>query len=289
MLNNNVNGIHLGGGVVLFEDAVFFEQKYATEFAEKIVSREQDQMYKPAINPETGKKAYLNRSGYYFDYEDVNRMPRRGSMAHQDKDPEVMKFLGFLEESRDTYLLKYLEMFPIAFKNIWWKVKGHIVSYGPGVYLGVHSDTSVDYCYGIDEPSDQLATRSSVSCLIYFNDSVESGDKLDGTNFTGGHHYFNYLDIRIVPKRGSILMFPANYMAAHEVLPVEDGIRYSYLGWYSHGSPNSAVNENVVDPIKSPDVAQFATNVYMPSLRDDFKNHVLSKGGTSITVPGFSL
>jgi hypothetical protein len=52
------------------------------------------------------------------------------------------------------------------------------------------------------------------------------------------------------------------------------GSRYSYLGWYSHGSPNENFNENVVDPEKSPDVARTATNVYMPTLRQDLKNYL---------------
>ena len=60
-------------------------------------------------------------------------------------------------------------------------------------------------------------------------------------------------------------MFPSNYVAAHEVKTVTGGHRYSYLGWYAHGTPNQAVGEYVVDP----SVSASATNVYMPSLRED--------------------
>jgi hypothetical protein len=117
--------------------------------------------------------------------------------------------------------------------------------------------------YGLPHPSDQLATRNTVSVVLYLNE-----------DFDGGHHYFNYYDIDYVPKTGDILMFPSNYMAAHEVTPIIKGSRYSYLGWYSHGSPNPATNEHIVDPEKEPEMAKTATNVYMPHLRQQFMEYL---------------
>jgi hypothetical protein len=67
-------------------------------------------------------------------------------------------------------------------------------------------------------------------------------------------------------------------MAAHEVKPVQDGERYSYLGWYSHGTPNPEVGESVVDPGKELEMAKNATNLYMPNLVPDYRNYLLSKG-----------
>jgi hypothetical protein len=287
MKNNKVNGTHLGGGVVLYENAIEFDWDKTINWAETHLQEEHSQMYTPAVNPETGENAFLNRSGYYFDAETVSQMPRRASQIHRTDDVEFKQFLDFLEESRDQYLLKYLLVFPMAYKNIWWKVKGHIVSYKQGIYLGSHSDTSADYVYGLPEPTDQLATRNSVTALIYLNDSIESDDHVAENCFSGGHHYFNYLDINVVPKKGDILMFPSNYMATHEVLPVTAGVRYSYLGWYAHGTPNSATNEHVVDPIKDPEVAEKATNIYMPNLRNDFVRAVKASNA-EVSIPGFS-
>jgi len=269
-LFNDSKAKHLGGGVVLFENAISFDSEWVCGFAEKQVSHERAQMYTEAIDPETGKMAFLNKSGYYFDADGVREMPRRGSSIHRTEDLDVKKFLEFLEESKDAYLLKYFVLFPLAYKNVWWKVKGHIVSYSTehgGIFLGQHSDTSADYMYGMPEPSDQLATRNTVSCIVYLNDGFE-----------GGEHYFNYLDIEYKPKTGDIMMFPSNYVAAHEVKPVTNGSRYTYLGWYSHGSPNLEYNESVEDPVKSPETASFATNVYMPNLRDDFKKYLATLG-----------
>jgi hypothetical protein len=70
------------------------------------------------------------------------------------------------------------------------------------------------------------------------------------------------------------MFFPSNYMATHEVKHIEEGSRYTYLGWYSHGSPNSEYNEHIVDPLKDPEMAKRATNVYMPTLRSDFKEYL---------------
>ena len=266
MIYNDVKPEHLGGGVLLFRDAISFDFDWACKFSEDAVSRERLEMYTPAIDPESGRKGFWNKSGYFFDKEDTLLMPRRGAGVHRDENKEVVEFLSFLEKAKDRYLLKYLVEYPLAYKNIWWKVKGHIVSYSVengGKYLGQHSDTSADYAYGFEHPRDQLATRNTLTALVYFND-----------DFTGGEHYFNYLDITYKPNKGDILMFPSNFIAAHEIKPITSGSRYSYLGWYAHGSPNMAYNEFVADPITEPELYRISTNVYMPNLREDFKKYI---------------
>jgi hypothetical protein len=76
-------------------------------------------------------------------------------------------------------------------------------------------------------------------------------------------------------------------MATHEVLPVTSGVRYSYLGWYAHGTPNPVTNEHVVDPVADPALAASATNVYMPSLRNDFVA-LVKDSSKEVSIPGFS-
>lgn len=258
-----MNGKHLGGGVVLFEDAFTLDWAWMRTYCQEILTRERQTMYTPGIDPITGEEGYINRSRYFFKKSSLDEMPWRGSFAHQDSDDKVVATLEYIESQRDACLLDYLGMFPLAGKCIWWKIKSHVVAYPPGAYLGMHSDVSTDYEYGKPHPQDQLATRNSVSVVAYLNDSVETDDELDGTNFTGGSHYFGYLDIEHKPKKGQMLFFPSNYMAAHEVRPVTAGWRYSYLGWYCQGTPNPAVAENVVDPAEDPRNALTSTNVYM--------------------------
>ena len=267
---------HLGSGVCIFRNAINLDWEWLYQTAKRLVDEDVADMYAPTVHPETGKPALINKSGYIFSDETFLGMPGRCSSAHQRKDAEIKNLLNFLEKSKDTYLLQYLAKFPLAYKNIWWKVKGHIVRYEEkhSQYLGVHSDTSADYVYGFPHPSDQLATRNTVSSIVYFNDCTDDMGGVTSNSFSGGHHVFDDLGITYLPKKGDILMFPSNFIASHQVTAVTRGSRYSYLGWYSHGSPNTQYNEAIVDPIEEPELAQVATNVYMPTLRGDFRKYL---------------
>jgi len=278
MINNFVEGTDFGGGVVHFKNAFTIDWDYVFDLCEKVIAREKADMYTLGTDPETGEEIYINRSGYFFGKDGVDMMPGRGASIHRDQTPEVKNLLTFLEKTKDEYLYRYLEYYPLAFKCIWWKVKSHIVGYKESAFLGSHSDISTDYIYGVWTPTDQLAMRSTVTNLMYFNDSVDSEEELNGKNFLGGHHYFNYMDLDIKPEKGDLIFFPASYTAAHEVLPVKKGIRYSYLGWYSQGTPNPEVNENVADPNLNPEIAEYATNVYMPNFVKDYQNHLIQRG-----------
>lgn len=280
MIFNDVKPTHLGGGVVVFRDAIDIDWDYANRISKEIVDREMGDMYQPAINPDNGLEEYINRSGYFFSKNGIDKMPKRGSRVHQDIRPEVIELFTFIEDCKDKYLFKYMHMFPIVFKNIWWKVKGHLVNYSSdcGGYIGEHSDTSVDYVYGLPHPPHQLASRNTLSCLVYFGSCVDGSALSEAGDFTGGHHRFTYLNIDYTPKRGDILMFPSNYMAAHEVTPVESGDRFTYLGWYAHGTPNPSVNEEVEDPIINPQKAAISSNVYIPHLREKFLAYLDSVG-----------
>lgn len=256
-------GDHLGGGVVLYKKAFTLDWDWMRDFCQTTLAEERAGMYTPGVDPISGEEGYINRSGYYFSKSAVDRMPWRGSAVHQNSRPEVITALATIETDRDACLWDYLHKFPLVGKCVWWKIKSHLVAYPPGVYLGKHSDISTDYEYGKPHPVDQLATRNVVSVVAYLNDCVDSEDELDGTNFTDGHHHFEYLDITYKPSKGDILFFPSNYVAAHEVKPVGAGIRYTYLGWYCQGTPNPDVRENVVDPREEPELSKTATNIYM--------------------------
>jgi len=276
--NNNVSATHLGGGVVLFRGAIGTDWKRLLQLCDQLIDNEWSEMYKDAVDPETGDHVYENKSGYFFSKESVDKMPKRAASIHYYDDQDITDIFSSIEKIKDYYLLKYFEIFPLAYKCVWWKVKGHLLKYGSNVYLGSHSDISADYIYGIHEPKDQLALRNVITSLVYFNSSVDSGEFVDGKNFIDGKHYFNYLDIEYTPSQGDIMMFPSNYMAAHEVKPVTMGQRFTYLGWYSQGTPNEKVHEYVADPNSDPEVAKKATNVYMPTLCSDFQNYLISNG-----------
>ena len=257
------SGKHLGGGVVLYESAVETNWGALACFAEESAEKEREVMYTPGKDPISGEEGFINRNGYFFPADSVYKMPQHCAYVQRDASSEIKEILELLQNTTDKCLLDYLNLFPLAGKCIWWKIKSHILFYPEDAYLGMHSDQSVDYEYGSPHPSDQIATRTTVSTIAFFNDHVETEEELDGTNFMGGLVQFGYLGIEYVPKKGDILFFPSNYMAAHGVTMVKGGSRYSHVGWYCHGSPNSDFNEAVLDPIEQPDLAKTATNVYM--------------------------
>lgn len=63
--------------------------------------------------------------------------------------------------------------------------------------------------------------QRSVSCSFLLNDDYDGGE-------------FAFFDREIIIKgsKGSIVMFPSNFMFPHEIMPVISGIRYSIITWY---------------------------------------------------------
>lgn len=268
----------LGNGVVLFKNAISCDWEKVYDEISSLVDDEYAEMYTEITDPQTGEVVYENRSGYIFGLDSYKSMPRRGSSLHLNPRQDVKELLVALETAKDACLLKYFTLYPLAYNCVWWKVKGHVVSYGDGVYLGPHSDISAEYIYGVHKTPQELALRNVISTVTYLNSSVTE-ELLTGRTFTEGAHNFNYLNIDpIVPDAGTILFFPSNYVAAHEVLPVGKGRRLSYLGWYSQGTPNPAVREDVIDPLLHPEGAEVSTNVWMPTLREDYREFLNASG-----------
>jgi Rps23 Pro-64 3,4-dihydroxylase Tpa1-like proline 4-hydroxylase len=63
--------------------------------------------------------------------------------------------------------------------------------------------------------------QRSVSCSFLLND-----------DFEGGEFAFFDREIIISGSKGSIIMFPSNFMFPHEIMPVLSGTRYSIITWY---------------------------------------------------------
>jgi predicted 2-oxoglutarate/Fe(II)-dependent dioxygenase YbiX len=59
-----------------------------------------------------------------------------------------------------------------------------------------------------------------VSCSFHLNDDYE-----------GGEFAFLNREFKIKAKKGSVIMFPSNFMFPHEILPVTKGTRFSIITW----------------------------------------------------------
>ena len=255
---------YLGGGVVLYKNVLDLDFDRLRSFALEQAEAEMAEMYTPGKDPRTGEEGYLNRNGYFFDAKGIECMPRHCAFVYSDPDPDIKEILETIETTTDQCVADYIDQFSIAAMSVWWKIRGHILVYPPDSFLGIHADTSTDYAYGSPHPPNQIATRTVVSTIAFFNDSVDDTSQLDGTNFMGGWLAFKYLGIRYKPRKGDLIVFPSNYMGAHACEMVKGGTRFSHVGWYCQGTPNPEVGENVIDPTEATEeMLGRSTNVYL--------------------------
>lgn len=101
---------------------------------------------------------------------------------------------------------KYNELFPDA--RIEEDSGYELLRYGEGQFYKKHTDSF-------------KARPRSVSCSFALNDDYE-----------GGEWGFFDNQIKIKPKKGSVVMFPSNFMYPHEINTVTKGTRYSIITWF---------------------------------------------------------
>ena len=82
---------------------------------------------------------------------------------------------------------------------------------------GTNMENHVDHIHSIFDGENKGVPIISVVGLL--ND-----------NFTGGEFIFND-EHTIKLKQGYILLFPSNFIYAHRVNDIEEGIRYSFVSW----------------------------------------------------------
>ena len=90
-----------------------------------------------------------------------------------------------------------------------------LVSYSPGERYTEHND-SEEF---IDGRWKKVVDRD-YTVIFYLN-----------SDFVGGELVFPEQGVSISPKEGSIVLFPSNHIYPHEVMPVQDGVRYAIVSW----------------------------------------------------------
>lgn len=85
----------------------------------------------------------------------------------------------------------------------------HIIKYNKGGKYEKHIDGGGMY------------QSRQVSGLIYIND-----------DYTGGELEFTKFDLKIKPKKNSILLFPSNYAYEHIAHQVTDGTKFCIVTWF---------------------------------------------------------
>lgn len=274
MFNKQCDILNLGGGTVLFKNAINIPQDEIIKYL-----KDKEDIYKKQnfniVYDENKKPLYaINEGGFRYELEEINKSPIR---IQQLDHP----FFKECEDALYQALLRYVELFPALLQCLWWRSGGHVLCYNPGAKLGLHCDNDVNYRFGA-LPKTEHATRNVVSSLIYFNDCVEDGDDPKPYSFSGGHMTIPYFDIDIKPAAGDILFMSANYLGAHEIHMVNSGSRYSYLGWFAQGSdyPEKGINPNLPQDQNLVD-GQW----WLPSILEDYENYLVEKYGSFAAVP----
>ena len=123
------------------------------------------------------------------------------------QNPEIRKVLdNELFQCAATAIKKYNEIFPDAMIE---QDSGYeLLRYREGQFYVQHTDSF-------------MKQPRSVSCSFALNDDYE-----------GGEFAFWNKDKKVILKKGSVLLFPSNFMYPHEIMPVTKGTRYSIVTWF---------------------------------------------------------
>jgi len=270
---SNFDFIDCGGAVLKFKNVFTVDfpkvSKWIDSRGKK--SHEQRWTYKTDKN---GVEYAENEDGNKFSIEQAEMVPVRVLQpVEDDTEQDKVELLQFWERTIYKCLVRYIDEYPLVLGTLWWRNRGHILRYDTGTFLGLHNDNDTNYRATDGKryiPYGQLGSRQSLAALLYINDCVESKEELDGTNYMGGQLYFPYLDIDVSAKSGDVVIFPTNFVASHGVREVTEGIRYSYLEFFSQGSPDPNVRIEVVEP---DDMSDWCKPHWIDSIYDDYWNY----------------
>lgn len=128
--------------------------------------------------------------------------------------PEVINKNFYVRKNLDDELFKCAEKAINAYREVFPEVASEmdtgydLLRYKEGQFYVQHTDSF-------------KSQQKSVSCSFLLNGDYE-----------GGEFAFFDREIIIKGKKGSIVMFPSNFMFPHEIMPVTSGTRYSIVTWY---------------------------------------------------------
>ena len=110
-----------------------------------------------------------------------------------------------LKDAFSPFIEEYVNRFRVELERVYDNYS--ILKYGNGHRFKEHAD-------------DGANSLRRVSLLYYVNDDYEGGEIL-----------FPRWNLNIKPQANELILFPSNYMYAHEVIPVTIGTRYSVVQW----------------------------------------------------------
>jgi hypothetical protein len=269
---------NLGGGVVVFENAIDVPQGEIIELLDSLSEKSLSENYEYVKN-ENGEIIHAkNKSGFIYELESISKTPIRIQNLNHD-------FFWECEKNIYSCLLQYIELFPSVLQCLWWRTEGHALKYPTGSVLGLHCDNDVNYRYWQFPPVEN-ATRAVITALVYINNSCDEAG-CDENSFSGGEMIIPHAGVTIKPKSGNIVFMPSNYLGAHEILEVTSGCRYTYLTLFSQGSGQDDKGITPMDPdvyieqIDRPIGGQW----WMKEIISDYDEYLMKKYGDEGKIP----
>lgn len=146
-----------------------------------------------------------------IEYIKRGQWEKVGNVKHEDRSNSV---IYYFDREKDSVLFdfvdKIFEQYLNDYRSRYYIPKLKYISiealkYEPGEKYVMHFDNG----------SKHVANRI-VSTVIYLNDNYEGGE-IEFTNF----------DIKVKPKKASMVIFPSNYPYMHIAHQVNSGVRYA--------------------------------------------------------------
>ena len=269
---------NLGGGVVVFENAIDVPQREIIELLDSLSEKSLSENYEYVKNQNGEIIHAKNKSGFIYELESISKTPVRIQNLNHD-------FFWKCEKTIYSCLLQYIELFPSVLQCLWWRTEGHALKYPTGSHLGLHCDNDVNYRYWQFPPVEN-ATRAVLTALIYINNSCDEGG-CGENSFSGGEMVIPHAGVTIKPKSGDIVFMPSNYMGAHEILEVTSGCRYTYLTLFSQGSGQDDKGITPMDPdlyIEKTD-RPIGGQWWMKNIISDYDEYLMKKYGDEGKIP----
>ncbi len=249
----------LGPGVIWFHDAFDEADPDVLIALDRAVGESLAEHYGPPT-VFNGVECVINKSGHRIPVADLAKTCIRISSL----SGTTLNFARLLESVFWSLLPSYVECYPMALPCLWWETEGHYIKYAEGSELGLHADNDINFQYQ-KEPEQQLGAQHVLASIAYVGGSWE-----------GGEIEFPYLGITVSPEPGDVLMFPANFVTAHQVMPVRSGERYAYLSYFGQGSPAW-----VMQPPRNHSDDHHGGQVWLRDLASAYRVHIQSTYGDS--------
>lgn len=147
----------------------------------------------------------------FFRIVDTIGLPLESQVPDKvDKNLEstktILDFSKALKENFDVYLKDYVDEHGVSLSN---QEPFGLLKYGNGSKFDKHIDNGMMF-------------NRTVSLVYYANDE-----------YVGGEIYFDQFDLKILPQKNQLLLFPSNYIYSHAISEVSSGVRYAIVSFYN--------------------------------------------------------